>query len=192
MIDFKKVYEDAVAAAGAAPAGGGGIVAAPGEGVGATDVLGNHSHDGGAGYMHDGCFHLPKGSGKVQSREIFAGKKKKNQKNDYIKGMKIISEAGVDKASMIQLEKYTEADLAELINKEYDIKDVYPKAIVYCSSTETFFLKFITDNNTKFIEFYLRHGKYTKISPKAMDSQEVKAKLSKFDTPKHWIVWGEM
>lgn len=192
MIDIKKVYEDAAAAVGAAGVGGGDMVAAPGAGVGANDILGNHSHDGDAGYMRDGCFHLPKGSGKVQSREILAGKKKKNQKNDYIKGMKIISETGVDKASIIQLEKYTEADLAEIINKEYGIKDAYPKTIVYCSSTDTFFMKFITEDNTKFIEFYLRHGKYTKISDNAMDSKEVKTKLAKFDTPKHWVVWGEM
>jgi hypothetical protein len=54
--------------------------------------------------MKDGCFHMPKNVLKNQHREILAGKKKKKQKNDYIKGMNILEEAD-DKMNNLQLDE---------------------------------------------------------------------------------------
>ena len=87
MIDFKKIYEDAVVA----PSADGGAAAAEVQSNGEisnADILGKCDHSKECGYMKDGCFHLP-GSFK---HEILAGKKKKKHKNNYLKGMKTFLE----------------------------------------------------------------------------------------------------
>lgn len=85
MVNLKKIYEDAVVAADAAPAAGD---VQPGGAISNTDILGTCDHNKECGYMKDGCFHLP---GSVK-HEILAGKKKKKHKNNYLKGMKTFLE----------------------------------------------------------------------------------------------------
>lgn len=113
MLDIKKIFEDAVV--GGDSAGAADVQSTSSGAIGATDILGkcDHSDDG---YMKDGCFHIPKNVLKTQKREIFAGKKKKNHKNAYIKGMNIIQEA--DK----QIEKFCNSNLNE--------NEVNPKKIL--------------------------------------------------------------
>ena len=103
MIDLKKMYEDAVMAAGATPASGGEI-ATPGPasdadivkgGMTTDDVLGKECDHHKHGYLGPGCFHVPSKTCKMFKREILAGKKKKKQKNDYAKGMTIIGEGPI-------------------------------------------------------------------------------------------------
>ena len=103
MIDLKKMYEDAVMAAGAAPASGGEI-AAPSQagdadivkaGMTTDDVLGKDCDHHKNGYLGPGCFHVPSKACKMFKREILAGKKKKKQKNDYAKGMTMLSDSEV-------------------------------------------------------------------------------------------------
>lgn len=86
MLDFKKIYEDAVVL----PSDGGAAaseVQSTGE-ISNSDILGKCDHNKEGGYMKDGCFHMPFGF----KHEILAGKKKKNHKNNYIKGMKTFLE----------------------------------------------------------------------------------------------------
>ena len=47
------------------------------------------------GYLGPGCFHVPSKACKMFKREILAGKKKKKQKNDYAKGMTMLSDSEV-------------------------------------------------------------------------------------------------
>lgn len=115
MINVKKVYEDAVVSAGegaaasdvqAGAAVSDSSIVKQDSRVSDTDVLGKCDHNKEGGYMKDGCFHLPSRALKLQKREIFAGKKKKGHKNDYVKDMEVlVSEAELDRQTIMAIHK---------------------------------------------------------------------------------------
>ena len=93
MIDLKKVYEDAVMAAGDVGAAAGDIAPAssasagdadivPGKGSMTTtdDVLGKHCDHHKDGYFGPECFHVP-----ARAKHEIPSKKRKGWKNPYTK-----------------------------------------------------------------------------------------------------------
>jgi len=107
MLDVKKIYdsvidEDAVMSGGEGSVGG--DIATPSHvgdadivkgGMTTTDVLGKDCDHDKEGYLGQGCFHMPSRVCKMK-REIPSGIKKKNQKNEYAKGMKILTDSDID------------------------------------------------------------------------------------------------
>ena len=110
MIDLKKVYEDAVMAAGdagvavgdiapasSASAGDADIVPSKGSMTTTDDVLGKHCDHHKDGYLGPECFHVP-----ARARHEIPSKKRKGWKNPYTKGMKVITDADkVDEAHSV-------------------------------------------------------------------------------------------
>ena len=213
MIDLKKMYEDAVMAAGAAPASGGEI-AAPSQagdadivkaGMTTDDVLGkdcdHHKH----GYLGPGCFHVPSKACKMFKREILAGKKKKKQKNDYAKGMTVIGEADLDRETILAIHKIPERKILAFIKDSYDEVDgaVSVQSIAYNPASKTYFIKFDDANDSKFkyvsAEF---DGKQflTADDMNVYDSAGMKAQFKKImkltgnaesTNWQLWTVWGD-
>lgn len=106
MIDLKKVYEDAVMAAGdagatvgdiaptsSASAGDADIVPSKGSMTTTDDVLGKNCDHHKDGYLGHGCFHMP-----ARAKHEIPSKKHKGWKNPYTKGMKVLTDAelGID------------------------------------------------------------------------------------------------
>lgn len=196
MIDVKKVYEDAVVGAGLA-AMAADVQAAPGA-ISDVDILGHCDHNKEGGYMKDGCFHLPKGAMPLQKRddEIFAGKKKKNQKNDYIKGMKVINEAELDRDTILAIHKVKESALRNYILKFFkdEIYDgMYVQAIAYFPPAKSFFIKVENDGKWSFVNLDFKNGKFVITDDlNVYTSQDIKREyLDKVGSNmKVWVVWG--
>ena len=160
MIDLKKMYEDAVMAAGAAPASGGEIATSdPASdadivkgGMTTDDVLGKECDHHKHGYLGPGCFHVPSKTCKMFKREILAGKKKKKQKNDYAKGMTIIGEADLDRETILAIHKIPERKILAFIKDHYDEVGgaIYVQSIAYNPASKTYFIKFDDANDNKF------------------------------------------
>ena len=104
MIDLKKVYEDAVMAAGDVGAAAGDIAPASSASAGdadivpskcsmttTDDVLGKHCDHHKDGYLGPECFHVP-----ARAKHEIPSKKRKGQKNPYTKGMKVLTDAELD------------------------------------------------------------------------------------------------
>ena len=110
MIDLKKMYEDAVMAAGDAGAAAGDIAPASSASAGdadivpsngsmttTDDVLGKRCDHHKDGYLGFGCFHVP-----ARAKHEIPSKKRKGQKNPYTKGMKVLTDADkVDEAHSV-------------------------------------------------------------------------------------------
>lgn len=129
MIDLKKVYEDAVMAAGDAGAAAGDIAPAssadagdadivPSKGSMTTtdDVLGKHCDHHKDGYLGPGCFHVP-----YSAKHEIPSKKRKGWKNPYTKGMKVLTDAeldidNIDAESIKALEAYGKEKLLKDLN----------------------------------------------------------------------------
>ena len=129
MIDLKKVYEDAVMAAGdagaavgdiaptsSASAGDADIVPSKGSMTTTDDVLGQHCDHHKDGYLGPECFHVP-----ARAKHEIPSKKRKGWKNPYTKGMKVLTDAelGIDSKdteSIKALEAYGKEKLLKDLN----------------------------------------------------------------------------
>ena len=129
MIDSKKVYEDAVMAAGdagaavgdiapasSASAGDADIVPSNGSMTTTDDVLGKHCDHHKDGYFGPECFHVP-----ARAKHEIPSKKRKGWKNPYTKGMKVLTDAelGIDSKdteSIKALEAYGKEKLLKDLN----------------------------------------------------------------------------
>ena len=129
MIDLKKVYEDAVMAAGdvgaaagdialasSASAGDADIVPSKGSMTATDDVLGKHCDHHKDGYLGPECFHVP-----ARAKHEIPSKKRKGWKNPYAKGMKVLTDAelGIDSKdteSIKALEAYGKEKLLKDLN----------------------------------------------------------------------------
>ena len=213
MIDLRKMYEDAVMAAGSAPVSGGEI-AAPSQagdadivkaGMTTDDVLGKDCDHHKNGYLGPGCFHVPSKACKMFKREILAGKKKKKQKNDYAEGMTVIGEADLDRQTMLAIHKIPERKILAFIKDSYDEVSgaVSVQSIAYNPVSKTYFIKFDDANDSKFkyvsAEF---DGKQflTADDMNVYDSAGMKAQFKKImkltgnaesTNWQLWTVWGD-
>lgn len=129
MIDLKKVYEDAIMAAGdagaavgdiapasSASAGDADIVPSKGSMTTTDDVLGKHCDHHKDGYLGPGCFHIP-----YHAKHEVPSKKRKGWKNPYTKGMKVLTDAelgidGKDSENIKALEAYGKEKLLKDLN----------------------------------------------------------------------------
>ena len=160
------VSEDAVMAAGDAGAAVGDVaepstaapsgdaVAAPSGAISAGDVLGKDCDHQKDGYLGTNCFHVPSSvlpKGKVMKRwdkEILSGKKKKDHKNPYTKGMKILSDSEMNSQLLNAISKLDGADITEFALKMFKsaedkqiIYDSGPVQVCYCPPLKEFFFK---------------------------------------------------
>lgn len=150
MIDFKKVFEDAMVAGGDA---GGGDVVAPSTGIGANDVLGHCDHKSDGYFSGDpaGCFHIPsKCKVPFKRYEICngGGKKKKKKKTFYDKGMQIIVDSELTRDMILNLHKVRESAIRGFVLNNWGeqvggpLSDtVYIEAICYHPMSKSLFLK---------------------------------------------------
>lgn len=151
MIDFKKIFEDAAAAAGgeAGADSSGGIVSP--SGVSADDVLGHcdHKNDGYLGGDPAGCFHIPsKCKVPFKRYEICNGGGKKKKKTFYDKGMQIIVDSELSRDMILNLHKVSERAIREFVLNNWGQKAggplsdaIYIEAICYHPMSKNLFLK---------------------------------------------------
>jgi hypothetical protein len=205
MIDVKKVYEDAVVAAGegatasdvqASAVTSDSSIVKQDSRVSDTDVLGKCDHSKEGGYMKDGCFHLPSRALKLQKREILAGKKKKCHKNDYAKGMEVlVSEAELDRQTIIAIHKLSADKLLAFV-QDQDPSATEVICIAYCMSEQAFIIKFRARKAFRYIlavfdgrRFVGMHGRGSDALSMTADEVKRHCKLG----PKGmqmWTVWG--
>ena len=196
MIDLKKVYEDAVMAAGDAGAAVGDIAPASSANAGdadivpnkgsittTDDVLGKHCDHHKDGYLGPECFHVP-----ARAKYEIPSKKRKGQKNPYTKGMKVLTDAELDRDTILAIHKIPEANIIDFVQEIIDpdtygyadpediedsqtVKEI--QAIIYCPSLQLFFIKFKVNgsNRSLFVKADFEDGKF-KLADDA-DSQHI-------------------
>ena len=196
MIDLKKVYEDAVMAAGDAGAAVGDIAPASSASAGdadivpsnssmttTDDVLGKHCDHHKDGYLGPECFHVP-----AHTKHEIPSKKRKGQKNPYTKGMKVLTDAELDRDTILAIHKIPEANIIDFVQEIIDpdtygyadpediedgqtVKEI--QAIIYCPSLQLFFIKFKVNgsNRSLFAKADFEDGKF-KLDDDA-DSQHI-------------------
>jgi len=209
MVDIQKVYEDAVVGAGEGAAAAdvqsasdpastlnAGFMKPSDSKIGDTDVLGKCDHNKECGYMKDGCFHLPAGAKpKVMHREILAGKKKKNHKNDYIKNMEVlVSEAELDRDTILAVHNVPEEEIVKFV-QSYDSNAQEIVSIAYYPAAKKFFLKFSNGKDIRYIMAEFDGKKFIDnpdfIEKKIWTKDDVKIMYDWTKTKeKVWVIWG--
>lgn len=199
MINIKKVYEDTVVGAGegAMPSDVQSAVSQQSSDVVDnkminTDILGKCGHDKECGYMKDGCFHLPVKALKLQKREILSGKKKKNHKNDYIKGMQTyISETELDRNTILSIHKMKEDDIFTFV-QDYDPDALDVKCIVYSPDVKKFVIKYMSKNTSKYLFVDFNGKQFVNTDgEQSLTARDIKTKYNWNGTNMMlWIVWG--
>lgn len=212
----RKLHEDAMVAA--APVGGGEITAnatansddisSPANGISDEDVLGkcDHRHDG---YLGPKCFHVPGRVGKLQKRIELPGKKKKKQKNPYLKGMKWLAEDD-DPDIFIGIHALSEDDIIDFLSHSIgiDVENIYEiEAIVKlpCNKSGVYIkFKAALGNRSKLTSCFVEADfKNKKLVPtanrkpmsktqcqKLFDSIATTAGISTAKDMKVWVMWG--
>lgn len=211
MIDFKKIFEDAAAAAGgeAGADSSGGIVAP--SGVSADDVLGHcdHKKDGYLGGDPAGCFHIPsKCKVPFKRYEICNGGGKKKKKTFYDKGMQIIVDSQLTRDMILSLGKVPEETIAAFIQRSHkEVEKVNVDAIMYHPVSTKFFAKVRCAGRTYFsmFDFDEAKKKFINTDGHRYTPSEAKKKFEeildmKGNTPnnvgsddmKLWVIWGSL
>lgn len=209
MVDIAKIlegklHEDAVMGAGAAaPAGdvvsGGSSntsdgLNAPSGSISDEDVLGKCDHSKN-GFMAAGCFHIPKNV--LKNYRELPSKKRKNHKNPYIKGMLMVTEADLDKKTIMAIHKLDSTDILNFVNGHYDFagnkaaKAV--EAIAYWPKDKLYFIKVQLDDGTKtfvLADFdgknFVVKGSTKSYSPESAISMYVKDNKQ----AEMWVIYG--
>lgn len=156
MIDLQKVFEDAVCSGDAAPVGD---VVAPGPGIGANDVLGHCDHKsdgylGGSG--PEGCFHVPSKCKVPFRRDICnGGSKKKKKKTPYEVGMKVVTDAELNRDTILKFHKMSELSIRNYVMSNFggpgsELTDAcYIAAVCFYPPTGDLFIKVVDAGSNK-------------------------------------------
>ena len=206
MVNMKKVYEDAVVAAGG-EAGGGEVVS--GAGVSANDVLGHCDHSTSGGFLDDqhSCFHIPsKCKVPFRRHEICNGGGKKKKKTFYDKGMKILTDSELTRSMILSLHKVPEETIAAFIQRSHkEIEKVKVDAIMYHPVSTKLFAKVRCAGRTYFsmFDFDEAKKKFINTDGHRYTPAEAKKKFEEIlgmegntpnnvgsDDMKLWCIWG--
>lgn len=157
-MDIKKIFEDAVMAAGGEA---GGDVVAPSAGIGANDVLGHCDHKS-DGYLGGGdvagCFHIPSKCKVPFRREpCYGGSKRgKKKRTPYEAGMKVLTDAELTRDMILNLHKVRERAIRAFILNWWgpstgsELSDaIWIQAICYHPISQCLFIKVQDSGNNK-------------------------------------------
>ena len=210
MVDIAKILEgkvdeDAVVggAGDSAPAGdvvSGGDTSvsdllAPSGAISDDDVLGHCDHHKN-GFMATGCFHIPKHV--LKNYRELPSKKKKGHKNPYLKGMLMVTEADLDKKTIMAIHALDSTDILNFVNSHYDFPENKSaktiEAIAYWPKDKLYFIKVILDNgNKRFVLADFEVGKKSFIAngQESYSTEEVMDKYVKDNKQAEmWVVYG--
>ena len=219
MIDLKKVYEDAVMAAGdtgaavgdiapasSASAGDADIVPSNGSMTTTDDVLGKHCDHHKDGYLGFGCFHVP-----ARAKHEIPSKKRKGQKNPYTKGMKVLTDAELSRDIILDIHKVNEQVLIQFLQSNWNFEKTPVKEVVsiaYYPPNNTFFIKAKCNDNGHDRMYYVqadfKNKKFvpSKQSLQVYNTAEMKQEFKKIHTMSKgiskevdrwslWVIWGD-
>lgn len=210
MVDIAKILEgkvdeDAVVggAGDSAPAGdvvSGGDTSvsdllAPSGAISNDDVLGHCDHHKN-GFMATGCFHIPKNV--LKNYRELPSKKKKGHKNPYLKGMLMVTEADLDKKTIMAIHALDSTDILNFVNSHYDFPENKSaktiEAIAYWPKDKLYFIKVVLDNgNKRFVLADFEVGKKSFIAngQESYSTEEVMDKYVKDNKQAEmWVVYG--
>lgn len=208
----KKVDEDAIVAGGAAAASApaGGDVMSPsdsiagqmhGNGISAGDVLGHCDHKK-DGYMGKNCNHMPK-----PLKLSTDGTKRKKKRTPYEKGMKILTDAELDRNTILAVHKVPEEVIIDFILRNFDMKAKYVQAMAYYPITKSVFIKFMSSNNkSQYVNVDFNGKRFIPTDDKMIyNATEAKNAFHKIlsmsgNNPKNygsenmelWVIWGDL
>lgn len=207
-MDIKKIFEDAVMAAGGEV---GGDVVAPGAGIGANDVLGHCDHKS-DGYLGGGdvagCFHIPSKCKVPFRREpCYGGSKRgKKKRTPYEVGMKVLTDAELTRDMILNLHKVPEETIAAFIQRSHkEIEKVKVDAIMYHPVSTKLFAKVRCAGRTYFsmFDFDEAKKKFINTDGHRYTPSEAKKKFEEIldmegntpnnvgsDDMKLWCIWG--
>lgn len=207
-MDIKKIFEDAVMAAGGEA---GGDVVAPGTGIGANDVLGHCDHKS-DGYLGGGdvagCFHIPSKCKVPFRREpCYGGSKRgKKKRTPYEAGMKVLTDAELTRDMILNLHKVPEETIAAFIQRSHkEVEKVKVDAIMYHPVSTKLFAKVRCAGRTYFsmFDFDETKKKFINTDGHRYTPSEAKKKFEEIldmegntpnnvgsDDMKLWCIWG--
>ena len=210
MVDIAKILEgkvdeDAVVggAGDAAPAGdvvSGGDTSvsdllAPSGAISDEDVLGHCDHHKN-GFMATGCFHIPKNV--LKNYRELPSKKKKGHKNPYLKGMLMVTEADLDKKTIMEIHALDSTDILNFVNSHYDFPENKAaktvEAIAYWPKDKRYFIKVMLDNGKKrfvLADFEVGKKSFIAVGQESYSTEEVMDKYVKDNKQAEmWVVYG--